>query len=61
MGCLDWLVKLFKRKQDAKIMMDKVGEQERIVRFLLSPLHFRPDGSLRPNSFNPSPNSESVR
>jgi hypothetical protein len=60
MGCLDWLVKLFKRKQDARIMMDKVGEQERIVRFLLSPLHFKTDGSLRPNAFNPSPNSDEV-
>lgn len=60
MGCLDLLLKLFKRKQEPRIMMDKVGDQERIVRFLLSPLHFKPDGSLRPNAFNPTKNTDEV-
>lgn len=60
MGCLDWLVKLFKRKQEPRIMMDKVGDQERIVRFLLSPLHFKKDGSLRPNAFNPTQDTDEV-
>lgn len=60
MGCSDWLVKLFKRKQELRIRMGKVGDQERIVRFLLSPLHFKKDGSLRPNAFNPTKDSDEV-
>lgn len=60
MGCLDWLVKLFKRKQEPRVRMGKVGNQERIVRFLLSPLHFKKDGSLRPNAFNPTKDSDEV-
>ncbi len=37
----------------------KVEESERIVRFLLSPLHFK-DGQLRPNAFNPTIGTDEV-
>ena len=37
-----------------------VGDSERIVRFLLSPLHFKKDGKLRSNAFNPTPNTDEV-
>lgn len=40
--------------------MGKVGDKERIVRFLLSPLHFKKDGSLRSNAFNPTKDSDEV-
>ena len=38
---------------------DVVEESERIVRFLLSPLHFK-NGELRSNAFNPTQNSEDI-
>ena len=60
MGCLDWLLKQFKRKQESRNMVDEVGDQERIVRFLLSPLHFKKDGTLRSNAFNPTKDSDEV-
>lgn len=39
---------------------DVVDDKERVVRFLLSPMHFKKDGSLRSNAFNPTLDTDEV-
>lgn len=58
----NWLQKIFRRQSvtpTPEDVEDVVGESERIVRFLLSPLHFK-NGKLRSNAFNPTPGSDEI-
>lgn len=56
----NWLKNIFCRnKVPVGFDLSVVGDSERIVRFLLSPLHFR-NGRLRSNAFNPSVGSDEI-
>lgn len=49
----------WKKRQKKTIIPIIVSNDERLVRFILSPLHFK-NGKLRSNAFNPSVNSDEI-
>ena len=48
-----------RKKQAAQTIPSMVSETERLLRFVLSPLHFK-KGTLRANVFNPTKDSDAI-
>ena len=62
MCVINWLRNICKRnaRSSQSVDMNEVGRAERIVRFLLSPMHFRKNGELRSSAFNPTKGTKDV-
>jgi len=55
------MCRLFQRKRLAKhVIPPEVSPTERLLRFIMSPLHFNKNGELRSNAFNPTVDSNEI-
>ncbi len=48
------------RKKATVAIPTEVSDSERLLRFILSPLHFNKKGALRSNAYNPTPNTNEI-
>ena len=55
------MCRFFHRRKNAQTAIPtEVSESERLLRFILSPLHFNKKGALRSNAYNPTVNSNEI-